>query len=85
VRDTPTSSAVKAAYGITGDGTTAQFDFSHSWGTKDITYALYDSADEAVMAEFKCTSVNAVRVTFAVAPAVGENYRLVVMAVISNI
>jgi hypothetical protein len=82
VRDTATSVAVKASYAITGDGTETDFDFTHSWGTKDITWALYDAAtDEAVMAEFKCMSVNGVRVTFAAAPAVSENYRLVVMAV----
>jgi hypothetical protein len=86
VRDTATSEAKKAVYTITGDDTTVQFDFSHSWGTKDVMAALYDvSTDEAVVADFRCTSVNDVRVTFATAPATGENYRLVLMTVVNTI
>jgi hypothetical protein len=81
-RTTPDNKAVKAAFDIQGDGATTQFDFSHSWGTKDVIHALYDAlTDEDIFAEFKRISVNDVRVTFGVAPAVGENYRLVLMTV----
>jgi phage I-like protein len=72
VRDTATSQAAQAAYDIAGDGSNAQFDFSHSFGTKDVICALYDAAtDEQVAADIKLTSENDVRVTFGEAPAAG--------------
>ena len=85
VRDTALTQAVKAVYSIVGDGATVQFDFSHSWGTRDVSFALYDATTfEVVIADYRCTSVNDVRVEFGYATAVGENYRLVLTAVLDN-
>jgi hypothetical protein len=85
-RVTAPDKAVKAVFDISGDGSTSVFGFSHSWGTKDVVHTLYDaSTDEEVVAEFRRTSVNDVEVTFGVAPAAGQNYRLALMTVISNL
>jgi hypothetical protein len=84
-RVTQSEKAVKAAFDITGDGTTAQFDFAHSFGTKDVIFGLYDAATgEEVMADIIRTSLNDARVVFGEAPAAGENYRLVVITVVNN-
>ena len=86
VRATGASEAVKAGYDITGDGVNAQFNFSHSWGTRDVLHALYDdTTGEAVQADFRCTSINDVRITFGTPPEIGENYRLVVTAVLDRV
>ena len=85
VRDTPSTNAVKVVYAIVGDGTTTTFDFSHSWGTYDVSFTLYEATTgEEVTASYKRTSVNDVRVEFGYAPAVGEDYRLVLTAVLDN-
>lgn len=85
VKDTGSSQAVASAFAITGDGATAEFNFTHSFGTKDVVFSLYETAtDEEVFAEFKRLSVNEVRVTFAIPPAVGEDYRLLLQAVVAS-
>jgi hypothetical protein len=84
-RAMPTNQAVMSAYDIIGDGSTAQFDFSHSFGTKDVIYSLYEvSTGEEIITDVKRLSVNDIRVEFGAIPAVGENYRLVVMAVVAH-
>jgi hypothetical protein len=84
-RVTSATKVEAADYAIVGDGVKDVFDFSHSWGTYNVGSWLYDaSTHEEVIADIQFTSVNDVRVGFGVAPAVGENYLLVLMTVLKN-
>jgi hypothetical protein len=49
--------AVSASFLIVGDGTTTQFTFSHSWGTYNVIFSLYDaSTHDETMAAVQFTS-----------------------------
>ena len=69
---------------VTGDGTTSAFPFTHAWGTFNVTAELIeDSASNnypTVYADVTRPTNNTITVTFGSAPAVGENYILIVRA-----
>lgn len=65
----------------TGDGTTTTFTITHSLGTKDVIVNVYGVSDsEDVIVDIVRTSTSAINVIFAVAPASGTNYKVVIVA-----
>ena len=71
-------------FGVTGDGATAEFTFTHSWGTFNVTAELIeDSAANnypTVYADITRPTNNTIQVTFGEAPAISEDYILIVRA-----
>ena len=65
-------------FALVGDGTTAAFSNTNQLGSTKVTATLYDAAGAVVIADVVVTA-STITVTFATAPAVGENYTLVVM------
>lgn len=67
---------------ITGDGSKTEFDINHGLNTKDIVVEVYDNSSpyDTVIVDVERTSVSAVRVSFATPPAVGEDYKVVILA-----
>lgn len=64
---------------ITGDDSTTAFVITHSLSTRDVIVQVYDASTySTVYTDVVRTSTAAVTVTFATAPATGENYRVVV-------
>lgn len=67
------------AEGISGDGSTTAFAIDHNLGTRDVVVQVYDSSNyDTVYVDTVRTTINRVTVTFAAAPAVGEDYRVVI-------
>jgi hypothetical protein len=59
--------------------TATTFAITHSFGTKDVLVTVWDSvADTEVVTDITKTNTNTVTIGFAVAPASGETYRVVV-------
>ena len=56
------------------------FTITHSLGTKDVLVMVWDSTDNEVVTYVVATSTSVVTIGFAVAPASGETYRVVVKA-----
>jgi hypothetical protein len=55
------------------------FAITHSFGTKDVLVTVWDSVtDTEVVTDITKTNTNTVTIGFAVAPASGETYRVVV-------
>jgi hypothetical protein len=72
------SKVIQVEFDIAGDGIETEFNCNHNLGTKDVTVELYDvTTGETVETLITRTSVNDVKVTFGVAPEIGEDYRLV--------
>jgi hypothetical protein len=70
----------KKTFQITGNGTDDAWAFTHDWGTFDVQVAVYETATKAdVGADIKRLSANAVQVSMGLAPALGENYTVVVV------
>jgi hypothetical protein len=71
-------------FSVTGNGSTAAFPFTHAWGTFNVTAELIeDSATNnypTVYADVTRPTNNTIAVTFGSAPAIGENYILIVRA-----
>jgi hypothetical protein len=64
---------------IIGDDTTAAFAIAHGHNTRDVIVQLYDKTTfETVYADVVRTSTSVVTVTFATAPATGEDYRVMI-------
>jgi hypothetical protein len=75
------SKVVQLEFDIVGDASTVNFTFSHNLNTRDVTAELYDvTSGETVEALVTRASVNDISVTFGAAPAVGEDYRLLLRA-----
>lgn len=67
---------------IAGNGTDAEFIVTHDAGTKDIIVCVRDLSDDTLVAPTIKTATNdTVTVSFAVAPATGAHYRVVVCRV----
>lgn len=65
---------------ITGDATTVSFALTHNLGTRDVIVQLYDlTSYETVFADVERTSTSQVTVSFNAAPAVGQNYRALIV------
>lgn len=65
----------------TGDGTTTSFTINHGLGTKDVIINVYGVTDsEDIIVDIVRTSTSAINVIFAEAPAVGTNYKVVIIA-----
>ena len=71
--------AAQVSGSITGNGSTTAFTATHNLNTKNIVIALYDSSDNLVHVDTQTTTVNAVTLTFGVAPTNGTAYRWVVV------
>lgn len=70
----------KYAVILTGDGSASYFTVTHSLDTTDVFVHVYDSDSSAlVMTDVAVASANTVTVSFAVAPASGKAYRVVVV------
>lgn len=75
------SSIHKYASDITGDGVTTSYPIFHSLATRDVIVNIYDLSDyEKVYVDCEMTSTNSVTVKFSQAPALGTNYRVVIIA-----
>lgn len=66
---------------LTGDGTTLAFTVTHNLNTRDVIIAVNESASPwaRVYTDDEATSTTTATVRFAVAPAAGTNYRVVVV------
>lgn len=65
----------------TGDGTTTTFTISHGLGTKGVLVNVYGVSDsEDVIVDIVRTSTSAINVIFATAPAIGTDYKVVIIA-----
>ena len=70
----------KYAADITGDAVATQFTVTHNRGTKDVVVSVFDvSNDLEVIVDIKRPTINTCRIDFAVAPAGGKVYRVVVV------
>ena len=66
---------------ITADGTTSSFTIKHSLNTRDVLVNVYDATTyEEVIVDIVRTSTSAVTIVFATAPAVGTDYKVVILA-----
>ena len=66
---------------ITGDGTTTSFTITHSLNTRDVVVNIYDTTTyEEIIADIVRTTASAITVSFAIAPIVGQNYAVVIIA-----
>lgn len=65
---------------ISGDGAALTFNAVHNLGTKMVTVQVYDvTADDLVDVDIHRTDVNTIQIGFAVAPASGKQYDVVVV------
>lgn len=70
----------KYAGDIVGDDSTTEFAITHSLGSKDVTVQVYDkTTNEDVVVDITRTSDTVVTISFASAPAEGQDYRVVVI------
>lgn len=66
---------------ITGDGTATSFTITHGLNSRDVIVNVYDASTyEEIITDIVRTSTNAITVSFAVAPTVGTNYSVVIIA-----
>lgn len=66
---------------ITGDGTTTSFSISHGLNSRDVLVNVYDATTyEDVVVNIARTSTSSLTIDFAVAPIIGEDYKVVVIA-----
>lgn len=64
---------------IDGNGTDVDFTITHNAGTKDVIVCVRDLADDTLVTPTIKTPTNdTITVSFAVAPATGAHYRVVV-------
>jgi hypothetical protein len=78
---TDVSKVVEASLPIEGDGATTTFAFTHGWDSLSVTHELFeDSTGDTVGCEFTRVNSNQVAATLLPAPAVGENYTLIIRA-----
>jgi len=71
--------ALEHAQTISGDGTTTSFTVTHSMGTRDVIVQVYDTSTyDTVITDVTRTSTSVVTIDFGIAPAVSENYRVLV-------
>lgn len=71
----------KYAADITGNASTTQFTVTHNLNTLDVVVQVWEvTTGELVLTDTVKTSVNAVRIDFAVAPANAKVYRVIVLA-----
>lgn len=68
---------------IVGDGTTTDFTISHGLGTRNVVFEIYEAATpyEKVYVQVEHTSTSALTVKFGMAPAVGTDYKITVIAI----
>lgn len=66
---------------ITGDSSTSSFSLTHSLGTREVQVQVYNAASpyDTVETDVERTSTSAVTVRFTSAPAIGTNYKVVVI------
>lgn len=67
---------------IVGDGVKTEFSITHGLNTKDIIVEVYDSSSpfDTVMVDVERTGINAINISFAIPPIVGEDYKVVILA-----
>ena len=64
-----------------GDGVTSSFTITHSLNTREVLVNIYDANTyEDIMADVVRTSTSAITVTFATAPGIGVDYKVVIIA-----
>lgn len=67
---------------ITGDATTTTFTLNHNLGTRNVVSEIYDAATyEKVYVNVIHTSTTAIQAIFSMAPAVGENFIVTIIAI----
>lgn len=65
---------------LTGDATTRTFTVTHNLGSRDVTIQVYDASSyEEVIVDVTRTNTNTATIGFASAPAVGTDYKVVVI------
>lgn len=71
----------KVSLDVTGDSATSSFALTHNLNTRDVQVQVYDAASpyDTVETDVERTGVNSVTIKFATAPAIGVNYRVVVI------
>ena len=71
----------KVSSDITGDSSTTSFTITHNLGTREVQVQVYDAASpyDTVELDIERSTTNAVVVKFASAPAVGANYKAVIV------
>lgn len=72
-----------AGFDIIGDATTASFIVTHNLNSRDLIIQLFDKLTyETVFADITRNTVDQVTVSFGVAPATGQDYRLLIQKVL---
>lgn len=71
----------KVSSDITGDSSNTAFTITHNLGTRDVQVQVYDAASpyDTVETDVERTGTNSATIKFATAPAIGVNYRVVVV------
>lgn len=71
----------KVSGDITGDSSTTSFTITHNLGAREVQVQVYDAASpyDTVEVDIERSTTNSVVVKFASAPAVGANYKAVVV------
>jgi len=73
--------SLKETFDITGDGNETDFECNHTKGTKDLVVVLREAFGDYAKVEYTInfTSNSKITVSFSEAPAVGENYKLIII------
>lgn len=66
---------------IVGNGSTTSFVITHNLGTRDVVVNIYDATTNAdILTDVVRTNITSITVSFAAAPTVGTNYKVVIVA-----
>jgi hypothetical protein len=77
----PVTKISQKVFDIAGDAGTVDFAVTHSFGTRDVTVTVYDKTQYAdVIVDVARNTANQITLKFGEAPAVGEDYRVIVRA-----
>jgi hypothetical protein len=70
----------KKTFNIVGNGSDKEFTFTHNFNTKDIIISVYDSNYQLIFVSSINIDLNNTKITFPNMLAVGENYRVILIA-----
>ena len=65
---------------ITGDAATTDFNIAHNLSSDSVVVAVYDDNNDLVLVDVQIKDANNIIISFAVAPATTETYKVVVLA-----
>ncbi len=75
----------KLSFSVVGDGSTSDFSLTHNLATREVLVQVYydgndiDGTYDTVETQVERTGTNSINVKFAVAPATGKNYKVIII------